>query len=125
MITGIGIDIAEISRFFRAYSRFGQRLARRILATEELLEFAESRRPERYLAMRWAAKEAVSKALGTGFKQGVRPKQIRVAHDSNGKPSIQVNGRAAEIFTTNLVRHSHISLSDDGGFAIAIVLLET
>lgn len=125
MISGVGIDIAQISRFSRAYERFGKRFALRILSTEEIREFGQNRRPDRYLAMRFAAKEAVSKALGTGFKQGVAPSQIQVAHDMTGKPSIQVSGRAEELFVTRGVRHSHISLSDDGGFAVAIVILET
>lgn len=125
MITGIGIDIAEISRFTRAYSKFGERFPRRILCAKELLEFPHARHPGRYLAMRFAAKEAASKALGTGFKQGVSAPQIRVVHAPSGQPSLEVSGRAAELFAHRGIRASHLSLSDDGGFAVAFVVLET
>ena len=125
MISGVGIDIAEIERFTRANTRFGKRFAQRILGARELLGFPEARNPGRYLAMRFAAKEATSKALGTGFKQGVTPRQIQVVHAPSGQPSLEVSGRAEELFANRRIRTSHISLSDDGGFAVAVVVLET
>ena len=124
MIAGIGVDIAEISRFTRAYTKFGARFPRRILCRAELLEFPRARHPGRYLAMRFAAKEAASKALGTGFKQGVTPRQIRVIHAPSGQPSLEVSGRVAELFAHRGIHTSHLSLSDDGGFAVAFVVLE-
>ena len=71
MIFGTGIDIAEIDRFGIAYKRFQERFLSKILSEYELKYFDASRNPARYLAMRFAAKEATSKALGTGFKQGI------------------------------------------------------
>lgn len=125
MIYGIGVDIAEIARFEHAYARFGARFPGRILSDAELLEFPRSRNPARYLAMRFAAKEATSKALGTGFKQGIAPRQIRVVHAPSGKPNLSVTGHAAALFAELGVCASHVTLSDDGGFAIAFVILET
>lgn len=125
MIFGLGVDIAEVQRFDQAYARFGERFPRRILAAEELVEFARSKRPARYLAMRFAAKEATSKALGTGFRQGVAPRQIRVVHAPSGKPSIAVSGMAATLFEQHGIVGSHVSLTDDGGLAVAVVVLET
>lgn len=124
MIFGLGIDIAEVVRFEQAHARFGARFPARILGAAELAEFAVSRRPARYLAMRFAAKEATSKALGTGFRQGVAPRQIRVVHAPSGKPSIAVSGRAAELFAEHGIVASHVSLTDDGGLAVAVVVLE-
>ena len=125
MIYGIGVDIAEVVRFARAHARFGRRFAERILDHQELRGFAHARDPARYLAMRFAAKEATSKALGTGFKQGIAPRQIGVVHAPSGKPGIAVSGQAAALFERDGIVASHVSLSDDGGFAIAFVVLET
>ena len=124
MIFGIGIDIAEIQRFISAYTRFGDRFPDRILSTAEMLEFPHARNPGRYLAMRFAAKEATSKALGTGFKQGVAPRQISVVHAPSGKPSLEVTGHTAVLFADHGICSSHLSLSDEGGFAVAFVVLE-
>ena len=124
MIYGIGIDIAEISRFEKAYARFGQRFCAKILTPEELSRVSAARDTARYLAMRFAAKEATSKALGTGFKQGIAPRQIGVAHAPSGKPSLVVHGHAKALFAQEGIIASHVSLSDDGGFAIAYVVLE-
>ncbi len=124
MIYGIGIDIARIERFESAYQRFGARFPERILSADELRLFSRARQAGRYLAMRFAAKEATSKALGTGFKQGIAPRQIGVVHAPSGKPSLAVSGHAAILFEQHGIVASHVSLSDDGGFAIAYVVLE-
>ncbi len=124
MIYGIGIDIAEIARFEAAYARFGERFPGRILSEEELVALPAARNSARFLAMRFAAKEATSKALGTGFRQGVAPRQIGVVHAPSGKPGLVVSGTAAALFERHGIVASHVSLSDDGGFAIAYVVLE-
>ena len=125
MIYGIGVDIAEISRFQISYDRFGDRLIQKILTLDEEIFFMLSKNKARFLAMRFAAKEATSKALGTGFKQGVAPRQIGVTHAKSGKPNLKVHGRAYEIFKKERIVNSHLSLSDDAGLAIAYVVLET
>jgi len=125
VIYGIGVDIAEISRFQISYERFGDRLLQKILTLDEEKQFRFSKNQARFLAMRFAAKEATSKALGTGFKQGVAPRQIGVVHAKSGKPDLTVYGRTYEIFQKEGIINSHLSLSDDAGLAIAYVVLET
>jgi holo-[acyl-carrier protein] synthase len=125
MIRGIGIDMAEIKRFGDSYKRFGMRFPERILAASELRDFARTRDPARFLAMRFAAKEATSKALGTGFRQGVAPRQMYVVHSPSGKPNLAVSGQAARLFEVMGINASHISLTDEGGFAVAFVVLES
>lgn len=124
MIYGIGVDLAQISRIENAYNRFGQRFAERILGKSELLDFAHTKRPVRFLAMRFAAKEAASKAFGTGFKQGVAPRQIEVQHNRAGKPSLVFSGQAKKLAEENVITASHVSLTDEDDFAVAYVILE-
>ena len=81
MIAGIGIDIAETSRFLAMYEKYGERFAQRILTDFEYQQMQRKVHPELYLATRFAAKEAAAKALGTGFDQGVGYKSIEVPED--------------------------------------------
>ena len=124
MIYGIGVDLAQISRIERAYDRFGLRFANKILGQQELLDFQHTKRPVRFLAMRFAAKEAASKAFGTGFKQGVAPRQIEVRHNRAGKPSLVFSGQALELTKEHGIVASHVSLTDEDDFAVAYVILE-
>ncbi len=124
MIRGLGIDIVKTERVREVYTRYGRKFARRILAGGELARFDESRRPVSFLAMRFAAKEAASKALGTGFRQGVGPRLIEVTHDAAGKPSLLLHGAAAAHAARLEVTHSHISLTDEAEYAAAVVVLE-
>lgn len=125
MIYGIGIDLADVSRIESAYERFGQRFAGKILGETELKDFVHARRPVKFLAMRFAAKEAASKAFGTGFKQGVAPRQIEVMHNAAGKPSLKFSGRVLELANEHAIIASHVSLTDEAGLAAAYVVLET
>jgi holo-[acyl-carrier protein] synthase len=124
LIYGIGVDITEICRFQLSYERFGLRLVEKILTSEEVAQFGRSKNKARFLAMRFAVKEATSKALGTGFKGGIAPRQIGVIHAKSGKPDLKVFGRACEMFKKVGIVNSHVSLSDDAGLAIAYVVLE-
>jgi len=124
MIFGTGVDIAKIDRFGIIYEKYQSRFLAKILSEYELSYFEKARDPSRFLAMRFAAKEATSKALGTGFKQGVYPCLISVEHAPSGKPSLKVSGKVLQLFSEFKIKHSHISLSDDGGFAFASVILE-
>lgn len=124
MIRGLGIDIVKTERIREVYGRYGRKFARRILAEEELLRFDQSRKPVSFLAMRFAAKEAGSKALGTGFRQGVSPRQIEVTHNAAGKPSLLLHGAAAEHARQLAVTASHVSLTDEAEYAAAVVVLE-
>ena len=125
MIYGIGVDIVEVIRIERAYERWGQRFAGKILGPMELEHFSKTTRPVRFLAMRFAAKEAVSKALGTGFRQGVSPRQIEVQHNQAGKPSLVFSAHVAELMEQNNITASFVTMADERDFAIAYAILET
>ncbi len=124
MITGLGIDLCEVARIAQAWERFGERFSRRILTGAELAQFSATRRPVRFLAMRFAVKEAASKALGTGFRQGVAPRQIGVEHNAAGKPSLVLEGHAREVAARLGVAASHVSMTDEGAYAAAVVVME-
>ena len=122
MIVGLGIDIVQTSRVRAVFERFGDKFARRILAPGELARFPLSRSPVSFLAMRFAAKEATSKALGTGFRRGVSPRLIEVEHNRAGKPSLKFHGVVAEIATELGVTGSFVSLTDEVEYAAAVVV---
>ena len=124
MIIGIGVDIAETERFERIYARFGVRIARRILTSNELKEFDRRKQPASYLATRFAAKEAAAKALGTGFGEIVGYKSIEVENDESGKPSLNFSGGASQLANRKQVTNVFVSLSDEKHYVVAMVVLE-
>ncbi len=123
LVHGIGTDIVRVSRMAASLERHGERFARRILAGAELAEFRDSRRQAHFLAKRFAAKEAMVKALGTGFRDGLTLQQIQVTHDARGRPALDYCGRARELCRTLGIREAHLSLADEEDYAIAFVLL--
>lgn len=124
MIFGIGTDIVHIERIQRSLARFGDAFARRILSDTEFDEFAQNPRPASYLAKRFAAKEAMSKALGTGFRDGLSLRHIRVTHDAHGRPGLRCAGKADELLQALGIDACHLSLADERDYAIAFVTLE-
>ncbi len=124
MIYGIGTDIVRVSRMQRNIETYGTRFAARLLHPQEYAEFLTQTRPAHFLAKRFAAKEAAAKALGTGFRDGVRFKDIYVAHDSYGKPILQFAGVAATLLVQHAVQAWHLSLSDEEEYAVAFVVLD-
>ena len=96
MIKGLGTDIVEISRIQESLERLGQRFADRILRPEERQDFAQSNQPERFLAKRFAVKEACAKALGTGIGRGVSWQHLLITHDDFGKPQLLISDGAQE-----------------------------
>jgi holo-[acyl-carrier protein] synthase len=125
LIYGIGIDIVKISRIKDAIDRWGERFLDRLFTDCEK-EYCQDREDAaaRY-ALRFAAKEALSKALGAGMRRGVHGQQIEVINDSSGKPSFRLYGQAKAVCEEIEIRDSFLSLSDDGGYAVAMVVLET
>ncbi|AOV17260.1 holo-ACP synthase [Acidihalobacter aeolianus] len=123
-IRGIGVDLVRVARLERLHARYGERLAERVLHPDERPGLAEAPEPARYLAKRFAAKEAGSKALGTGFALGVRLRDLRVVHDDLGKPALVLSGVAAERAAALGVTGCHLSLSDEHEHVIALVVLE-
>lgn len=123
-IVGLGTDIAEIERVERALARTGEPFARRILTQEELERFYTLKQKGRYLAKRFAAKEAASKALGTGIALGVTFHDFSIANDENGAPTLTLTNKAKQIALSKGVTNIHLSLSDERHYAVATVILE-
>jgi holo-[acyl-carrier protein] synthase len=125
MIFGIGTDIVEVSRIQASIDEFGDSFAGRILADSELAAYAQSQQKARFLAKRFAAKEAFSKALGTGLRAPATFQNIAVAHDTLGKPILQLAAVLEQLLHTKNILHTHISISDEKNLATAFVVLET
>ena len=124
LIIGTGIDIAAIARFERFVNEDNQSLFRRLFTQLELDYCFAKRFAAQPLALRFAAKEAFLKALGTGLRDGISWLEIEIRNDELGKPHLSVSGKAALQMAAVGADRSHLSLSDDGGFAIAMVILE-
>ena len=124
MICGVGIDAVDVRRVRRARQRFGRRLAERLLHPQELADYERQRHPEAFLARRLAAKEALVKALGTGFSGGLNARQLRVAHDPGGRPRLVSEGTVARRLLQLGAAHCHLSISDERHYAFACVVLE-
>ena len=126
MIKGIGADLTDRRRIQRAYDRFGDRFVAKVLCAPEITMFQSRRDGKRvaYLAKQFAGKEAVVKALGTGFSQGIALDQIEITRRSTGAPAVNLKGRALARATELGVSTWSISLSDDGDYALAFVTAE-
>ncbi len=124
MILGIGIDIVEIARVRRLMERWQDRFLRRVFTDEELAYANRRRDPAEHLAARFAAKEATLKALGTGLTMGVRWREMEVRRARGQRPTLALSGRAAELGEARGIRRLHVSLTHDGGLAVAQVLAE-
>ena len=122
MIVGVGTDIVAISRIAAALERHGERFAARILRPEELALLCRQRRPEAWLAKRFAAKEALAKVLGTGIG-AVSWQDFAILPQPGGAPQIHSHGRARKLFAERGVTGVWISLSDEREQALAFALL--
>ena len=123
MILGIGTDLVQIDRVATALARWGEKFASKILAESELAQFRLNPNAA-FLAKRFAAKEAVAKALGTGMRLGVNFPQIAVVGKPGYRPEIYMTGAAAERARSMGVKVSHLSISDEQEYALAFVVLE-
>ena len=124
MIVGIGTDLCDIGRIERALGRFGERFAERILVTSELQRFRRHRKGAAYLAKRFAAKEAFSKALGTGIHFPVNWHNVWVENERSGKPSLKFSKPLAALLKRRGIDNVHVSLTDEIGMACAFVVVE-
>ncbi len=125
MIVGIGIDLAEVDRIRTAIERHGQRFIERIYTNGEIAYVGrKANRFERYAA-RFAAKEAGMKALGTGWKRGVRWRDFEVANLPSGKPALRLHGEAAAIAARLGVHNIALSLTHTAALGMAVVIFES
>jgi holo-[acyl-carrier protein] synthase len=123
-ILGIGVDVVKVERIAESLARFGERMERRLFTEGELAYCRSFRDPLPHLAARFAAKEAASKALGTGLSQGVGWKDFEVIQPGGRQPRLALQGRGRELFEALGCTTAHVSLTHDGGLAIATVVFE-
>lgn len=123
-IYGIGTDIVEVRRVSEILGRHGARFAAHILTPEEMPEYAASNIPDRFLAKRFAAKEAFSKAMGTGLRHPVSMMNMRITHDELGKPGFAFSSSLESTVAEAGIARCHLSISDEKGLVAAFVVLE-
>lgn len=123
MIFGIGTDIVKIDRVAEVYERFGRHFAERLLMPEELAAFEGARRPVRFLAMRFAAKEAIVKAMGTGFAHGVWIRDVGFMPNAWGRPEVRFSARGRAVADGLGAGEGHVSLTDEAGLVMAFAVL--
>jgi len=123
MIYGIGVDVLEQARITAALKRFGERFTNHLLLPAEHAQLAKTQRPERFIAMRFAAKEALVKALGTGFAHGMWIRDIGVAQNAWGKPEVIYSERGEQLRRKLGVGAGHVTLTDEAGLIVAVAIL--
>lgn len=123
MIFGIGTDLVQVERIEATYRRFGGHFVDRLLMPEERALFRPGRRAVRFLAMRFAAKEAIAKALGTGFRNGVWIRDFGFTANAWGRPEVIFSARGRAIADRLGAGEGHVSLSDEAGLVMAVAVL--
>lgn len=123
MIIGIGTDMVDMTRMQANINEHGDKMADKILGDVELEGYRATSAKAQFLASRFAAKEAVAKALGTGFRDGLSLKHIQVRSDALGRPHIELSARALEVADSLGVKAVHVTLSHERDLAIAFVVL--
>ena len=124
MIYGIGVDVLEPQRVARLLEKYGERFARRVLTREEWPAYQRTVRPVLFLANRFAAKEAFSKAMGTGFRYPVTLGQISIIPDRLGKPHLKFQPDLDRLMQGQGIVGQHVTISDETSVACAVVVLE-
>jgi len=124
MIFGIGVDLVHIPRIARVWQRWGDRFILRIFTQDERKLCLSRANPAAAFALRFAAKEAFSKAIGLGMRQGMQWRDIEVFHHPGGRPGLRVYGAAQAHCRKRGIRGMHVSLSDEKAYGTAVVILE-
>jgi holo-[acyl-carrier protein] synthase len=123
MIFGIGTDVVQQERVQRVYEKYGEHFAERLLLPAELEAFRSYARPVRFLAMRFAAKEAIVKAMGTGFAHGMWIRDSGVVSNAWGKPEIVWSQRGRQMCEKLGIGEGHVTLTDEAGLIVAVAVL--
>ena len=123
MIFGIGVDVLEAARIQRTLERFGERFVEHLLLPEERSLLERTQRRERFLAMRFAAKEAIVKAMGTGFAHGMWIRDVGVVQNAFGKPEVVFSARGEQVRRALGVGEAHVTLTDEAGLVVAVAVL--
>ncbi|HKQ15707.1 MAG TPA: holo-ACP synthase [Steroidobacteraceae bacterium] len=123
MIFGIGTDVVRLERVQRVHEKFGERFVERLLLPAEQEAFRRYKRPLRFLAMRFAAKEAIVKAMGTGFAHGMWIRDSGVVSNAWGKPEIIWSERGRRMCEKLGIGEGHVTLTDEAGLIVAVAVL--
>jgi holo-[acyl-carrier protein] synthase len=123
MIYGIGVDVLEAARIEKSLERFGDHFLDRLLMPAERAQLARTKRPARFVAMRFAAKEAIVKAMGTGFAHGIWIRDIGVVQNTWGKPEVVYSERGEAVRRNLGVGDGHVTLTDEAGLIVAVAVL--
>ncbi|MBL9139841.1 MAG: holo-ACP synthase [Verrucomicrobiales bacterium] len=124
MILGTGIDLIEVARILGAVERFGDRFLARVLLPPEIAYCRSYSRPGPHIAARFAAKEAISKAFGTGIGKQLGWHDMEIARRESGEPYVVLHGKGAELLAARGGGQLHVSLSHTDNYATAIAILE-
>lgn len=125
MIFGIGVDVLEAARIKKVHDRFGEHFVERLLLPGERAQLELTRRKERFLAMRFAAKEAIVKAMGTGFAHGMWIRDVGVVQNAWGRPEVVYSARGEKMRRKLGIGAGHVTLTDEAGLIVAVAVLET
>jgi holo-[acyl-carrier protein] synthase len=123
MIFGIGVDVLELARIQAVYDKYRDHFVRRLLLPDEAQQLQRTARPVRFLAMRFAAKEAIVKAMGTGFSHGMWIRDVGVVQNPWGKPELTWSERGARMRDRLGIGEGHITLTDEAGLVVAVAVL--
>ncbi|MFO1407232.1 MAG: holo-ACP synthase [Steroidobacteraceae bacterium] len=123
MIFGIGTDVVQLARIESTWERHGEHFVQRLLMPEEERAFRAYKRPVRFLAMRFAAKEAIVKALGTGFAHGIWIRDVGIAPNAWGRPEVIWSERGRRVRDELGAGEGHVTLTDEAGFVVAVAVL--
>jgi holo-[acyl-carrier protein] synthase len=124
MIFGVGIDLVNIPRMETVLERWGDRFVNRVFTGQEAEVCYQKARPASSFALRFAAKEDFSKAIGLGMRKGVRWRDIEVYHLPGGRPALKLRGKSHDLCLEKGIVRLHLSLSDEGAYGAAVVILE-
>jgi holo-[acyl-carrier protein] synthase len=124
MIFGIGVDVLEAARIKKVLARFGDHFIDRLLMPAERAQLGRTKRPERFIAMRFAAKEAIVKAMGTGFAHGIWIRDVGVVQNAWGKPEVAYSPRGEKVRRQLGIGDGHVTLTDEAGLIVAVAVLE-
>jgi holo-[acyl-carrier protein] synthase len=123
MIYGIGIDVLKAERVQRVLEKYGERFVEHLLMPEERVQLERTARPARFLAMHFAAKEAIVKAMGTGFAHGVWIRDVGMVQNEWGRPEVVYSARGAKVRDGLGIGEGHVTLTDEAGLVVAVAVL--
>jgi holo-[acyl-carrier protein] synthase len=125
VIFGIGVDVLEAARVKRLFDKYGDHFVQRLLMSGERAQLDKTRRKERFLAMRFAAKEAIVKAMGTGFAHGIWIRDVGVVQNEWGRPEVVYSPRGEKVRRKLGIGNGYVTLTDEAGLIVAVAVLET